>query len=129
MLRAITIIVACIGVLSALVAHQIERAREGMVFRAIGLTPGQHRSLIAIQGLLLGAYAGLLAMPLGIVISWFLVNIINRRSFGWEMDLQLQWLVVGEGFLVAIGAAAVAGLYPALRRQGSQSVAEMSRDL
>ena len=128
-LRTITIIVACIGVLSALVAHQIERAREGMIFRAIGLTPGQHRALVGIQGVILGVYSGFFAMPLGIVISWFLVKIINRRSFGWEMDLQLQWLVVGEGFLIAVGAAAVAGLYPALRRQGSRSTAEMSRAL
>ena len=93
------------------------------------MTPYQLRTFMGAQGLFMGIYAGLLAVPIGIVVSWFLVEVINRQSFGWEMDLQLDWMVIAEGFLIAIGASTVAGLYPALRRQGGKLVAEMSRDL
>ena len=128
-LRSITVIVACIGILSALVAHQIETVREGMIFRAIGLTPRQFRIFIGMQGVWMGVYSGLLAVPLGLVISWFLINVINRRSFGWEMTLQMDWLIIGQGFAIAVGAATVASLYPAFRRQAGKVVTEMSRDL
>ena len=128
-LRSITVIVACIGILSALVAHQIESVREGMIFRAIGLTPKQFRIFIGMQGVWMGVYSGVLAVPLGLVISWFLVNVINRRSFGWEMALQIDWFVIGQGFAIAVGAATFAALYPAFRRQAGKVVSEMSRDL
>jgi len=128
-IRAITVVVACIGILSALVAHQMERVKEGIVFRAIGLTPGQLKIFIGSQGVILGIYAGLFAVPLGIVISWFLINVINHRSFGWEMDLTIDWIVIGEGFLIAVAAASIAGLYPAIRNDRSRSVTDMSLDL
>ncbi|MDH3215852.1 MAG: ABC transporter permease, partial [Candidatus Krumholzibacteria bacterium] len=53
-LRMLTVLVAFIGVLSALMALQLERARELGVLRALGLTPGQLWWLVNLQTGLMG---------------------------------------------------------------------------
>jgi len=57
-LRMVSGLVAFIGVLSALMALQLERARELGVLRANGLTPGQVWHLVTSQTGLMGLAAG-----------------------------------------------------------------------
>jgi putative ABC transport system permease protein len=114
-LRLLAIGVAFIGVLSALMALQLERAREFAVLRATGLTPGQLWGLVSLQTGLLGLLAGLFAMPLGVALAAVLVYVINQRSFGWTLQLAVTPGVLGQAVLLALVAAALAGLYPAWR--------------
>jgi putative ABC transport system permease protein len=114
-LRLLAIGVAFIGVLSALMALQLERAREFAVLRATGLTPGQLWGLVSLQTGLLGLLAGLFALPLGVGLAAILVYVINQRSFGWTLQLEVTPSVLGQALLLALVAAALAGLYPAWR--------------
>ncbi|WP_224246834.1 FtsX-like permease family protein [Hyalangium gracile] len=114
-LRLLAIGVAFIGVLSALMALQLERAREFAVLRATGLTPGQLWGLVSLQTGLLGLLAGLFAVPLGVALAAILVYVINQRSFGWTLQLALTPGILGQALLLALVAAALAGLYPAWR--------------
>jgi putative ABC transport system permease protein len=66
----------------------------------------------------MGTTAGLVAMPVGWVLAWILINIINRRSFGWTLQMNLEPSFFLQAFLVAIVAALLAGIYPALRLGG-----------
>ncbi|HVQ73982.1 MAG TPA: FtsX-like permease family protein [Candidatus Binatia bacterium] len=112
-LRLLTMAVAFIGVLSALLALQLERRREVGVLRAVGLTPGQVWGTVTAQTGLMGAIAGLLAVPVGVLLSVVLIFVVNRRSFGWTMPLDLDVAVVGQGVGLAVAAGLLAGLYPA----------------
>lgn len=114
-LRLLAIGVAFIGVLSALMALQLERAREFAVLRATGLTPGQLWGLVSLQTGLLGLLAGLFAVPLGVALAAILVYVINQRSFGWTLQLALTPGVLAQALLLSLVAAALAGLYPAWR--------------
>jgi putative ABC transport system permease protein len=114
-LRLLAGLVAAIGVLSALTALQLERAREIGVLRAMGLTPGQVWQLVTAQTGLMGLAAGLLALPVGLVLSAIMVYIINRRSFGWTIHLQIAPAVLLEALLLAVATALAAGVYPAWR--------------
>jgi putative ABC transport system permease protein len=114
-LRLLAAIVAFLGVFSALMALQLERAREIAVLRATGLTPGQVWGLVTSQTGLMGLAAGLFALPLGIAMAAVLVFVINRRSFGWTLELHLPPQILIQGLLLALVAAVLAGLYPALR--------------
>ena len=40
------------------------------------------------------------------------VYVVNKRSFGWTIDMQLSGGVFGQALLVAVVAALLAGLYP-----------------
>jgi putative ABC transport system permease protein len=112
-LRLLAGLVAFIGVLSALLALQLERARELGVLRANGLTPQQVWKLVTAQTGLLGLAAGLLSLPVGLTLAAVMVYVINRRSFGWTIRLEIPPTVLGEAVLLALAAALLAGLYPA----------------
>ena len=114
-LRLLAILVAFVGVVSTLMALQLEKGREFAILRATGMTPTQTSGLILKQTTVLGIIAGVLALPLGLLMSEILIDVINRRSFGWTMQHFLPERVLLEGLLLAIVAAVLAGLYPAWR--------------
>jgi len=126
-LRLLTVVVAFIGVLSALLAQQLERVREIGVLRALGLTPRQVWSMVTVQTGLVGLIAGLLALPVGVLLAFVLIFVINQRSFGWTMPLEVRADVLLQGLLLAVAAGLLAGLYPA-RRMARASPSEALRD-
>ncbi len=113
-LRLLATLVAFIGILSALMSLQLEHTREYGVMRATGMTPIQLRGYTFIQTGLMGLVAGILAIPIGIVLAMVLVYVINVRSFGWTMQFTIIPGEVAQAFAVAIGAALLAGVYPAI---------------
>ena len=114
-LHLLTTAVAFIGVLSALMALQLERERELGVLRATGFTPRQVWSLVTAQTGLMGLLAGLLALPVGLMLASVLVFVINRRSFGWTLELEIIPGLLVQAVLLAVLAALLAGMYPAFR--------------
>lgn len=113
-LRLLAGIVAFLGILSALMALGLEREREFAVLRSLGMSVRQLFAQNLAQTSLLGLTAGLAAIPLGIALAWLLVHVINLRSFGWSMDFVISGRTVVAGLGMAIAAAALAGIYPAL---------------
>jgi putative ABC transport system permease protein len=126
-LRVLAGIVAFLGLVSALLSIELERARETAILRALGLTPRQIGTLALTQTGLLGLAAGLLAIPLGVVMAALLVFIINQRSFGWSMGLTVEPAPLLFGIALAFSAALLAGVYPAARA-GRCSVATQLRE-
>ncbi len=114
-LRMLALLVAFIGVLSALMALQLERSRELAVLRANGMTPAQLWRYVTLQTGLMGLKAGLLAIPLGLIMSAVLVYVINLRSFGWTLQFQVSPSILMQAVLLALVAAIVAGLYPSYK--------------
>ena len=114
-LRVLATGVAVIGVLSALMALQLERARELGVLRAQGLTPREVWRLMLAESGLLGGIAGVLAVPVGIGLALVLIRVINRRAFGWSIETTVPADVLLQAVGLAVLAALVAGAYPAWR--------------
>jgi putative ABC transport system permease protein len=118
--------VAFIGVLSAMMSLQIDKQRQFGILRAIGLTARQLWTLVILETGLMGAVAGLFAMPTGYILAVILVYIINLRSFGWTLQMQVDAGPFFQAFVVALGASLIAGLYPA-RRILQRNTAEVLR--
>lgn len=114
-LQLLATLVAFIGILSTLMSLQLERSREIGVLRATGMTRYQLWRLSLLETGLIGSTAGLIAMPMGLVLAAILIYIINLRSFGWTLQMQLRPEHFLQAFFVALGAALLAGLYPAWR--------------
>jgi putative ABC transport system permease protein len=126
-LRLLAVIVAFIGVLSALLSLQLERARELGTLRATGMTRRQLWGLTLLETGLMGATAGLMALPVGYALAWILVYVINVRSFGWTLRMELQPEYFVQALLVAVGAALLAGVYPSIR-VGNMEIASAIRE-
>jgi putative ABC transport system permease protein len=114
-LRLLAILVAFVGILNALMAMQVERSRELAILRANGMTPRQVWGLVSAETGVIGFIAGLLAIPLGIVQALALIHVINLRSFGWTMQTCISPDILIQAGALAMLAAIVAGIYPALR--------------
>ncbi len=117
-LRLLAVIVAVTGIVSALLALQLERSRDYAVLRAGGFTRGQLGLQVLGETALTGLASGILAIPLGIALCVLLIHVINLRSFGWTMQTAVDPVLVGQSLLLAVGAALLAGLYPAWRLRG-----------
>ncbi len=124
----LTLGVAFIGILSAMLALQLERAREFATLRALGMTPGQVGGMITAQTGVIGLLSGLAAIPLGIVMAYVLIKVINRRAFGWQIDMTIAPDILVVSVVFAVGAALLAGLYPAWRAGQSQPAIAMREE-
>jgi len=107
--------VAALGLLSALLAWELSRSRELALLRTLGLTPGSTALLVIAQTLFMGVAALLAAIPAGLLTALTLTEVINRRAFGWHIDLHLGVAQFTSALWLALAAALAAGLYPGWR--------------
>ncbi len=127
-MRLLAGLIAVVAVIGALSALAIERRREFALLRSLGLASGRLLRLQWLQASLLGLMAGLLALPLGIGLAVLLIEVINRRSFGWSMQLQLPWDQLLAAIAIAVVSAMLAGTWPA-RQQRKGSLAQQEAPL
>jgi putative ABC transport system permease protein len=127
-LRAVSLIVAFIGVLSALMALQLERGKEYAVLRALGLTRGQISGLIGGESLLMGLLAACVATPVGLLMAWVLIQSVQRRAFGWTMPFSVDAGLLAQTLLVGLLAAGLAALYPAWRSAHRDPAPQLRED-
>src|SRR6056297_1919671 len=108
--------IALVALVSALLAHGFERAREYATLRALGLAPTQLFRLIVVQTLALTLAAAMLAVPVAVVVHYALALFIQPRAFGWSVPAGLppiEPIVVVVPLALVLGA--LAGLIPAAR--------------
>ncbi len=107
LLEAVAIVIGLAGVAASFAALAAARRREFGMLRHLGLTRRQIGWMLAQEGALaagVGVVAGLLA---GGAIGLVLVEVVNRQSFHWSMDLHVPW---GSLALFATGLVALAAL-------------------
>ena len=74
----------------------LSRRREFGVLRHLGMTRRQIGAMLATEGLLLSGIGLVAGLGLGCVISLILVQVVNRQSFHWGMELSLPWTLAGH---------------------------------
>lgn len=127
-LRLLAAVIAFAGVFSALMALELERTRELGLLRALGMTPAGLSGLLLVETGLTGLIAGLLSVPVGIGIAATLVYVLYERCFGFSMDLHVDPMILAQGVALAVGAALLAGIYPARRAARSSPAAVLRND-
>jgi len=126
-LRLLIAIVAFISVLSSLMALQLEREKEFGVFRALGMSVRQLRSMLFLENGLIGLTSGLFSIPVGWVLSLILIYVINLRSFGWTLNFSLEPSYLLEAVGIALIASLAAGIYPSYLI-GKEDVGKLIRE-
>jgi putative ABC transport system permease protein len=103
-LLAVAVVIALIGVTNTLSLSVIERRRESATLRAIGLSRGQLRGMLAIEGLLIALVGAVLGVLLGLVYGW--AGAASALGWAGEPAFVVPWSDVAA----MLGVAAVAGL-------------------
>ena len=103
------------GVFLSLLALSFERSDAVHILRALGMSNKELFCLSLSQSLVMGVVSGLLAFPLGTLLSRVMISVINQRAFGWTIGFETDYAAIMESLLLALGASLLAGLYPAWR--------------
>ncbi|MGH8300350.1 MAG: FtsX-like permease family protein [Steroidobacteraceae bacterium] len=117
--------IAAVGLISALLAWELDRARELSVLRALGLTPRGAAALVTAQTVFMAGAALLAAVPAGLIIAVVLTKVIDRRAFGWHIGIHLHTAQFLDALALALAAALLAALYPATRAAAGPIAAQM----
>jgi putative ABC transport system permease protein len=112
-LEAIAVFVAVMGVGGALLALVIDRRREFGLLRFLGSSKAQVRRMILFEAALLGLFANIAGLVLGLLLSLLLIKVINKQSFGWTIQFHWPIAVLLSALTVVYAATIIAGLYPA----------------
>lgn len=127
LLEAVAVAIGLAGVAASFAALAAARRREFGMLRHLGLTRRQIGWMLAQEGALAAGVGVLAGLAVGGAIGLVLIEVVNRQSFHWSMDLHVPWLslaVFGAG-LVALGAgAAVLAGRQAMRQDAVLAVRE-----
>lgn len=93
---------------------------------ALGLTRAALARLELLRSLVLAALTFLLALPVGLLLAWLLLAVVNVEAFGWRLPLALFPADWARLLLLALLAAAVAAAGPA-RRLARMTPADLLR--
>jgi putative ABC transport system permease protein len=112
-LEAIAVLIAVLGIVNTLVTSVLERRREFATLQAIGASERQIRMLVLWEASYLGMIGSFLGILGGIALSYLLIAVINKQSFGWT--IQMQWTpgVWVLAVLTSLAVAVVSGYWPA----------------
>ncbi len=121
-LDTLTLAVAAVALFASLLTLSNLRLAHIAPVWAAGVTRRRLAGLELLRILLFSAGAALVAIPLGVFMTFALVTIVNVAAFGWRLPMHVfpaQW---GEVFVVALLTALVAALVPTLRLARSAPV-------
>ena len=111
-LNTLTLIVAAAAIFISLLAVYEYRRPEHALWRALGITWPTFFFVAGAPVFFICALSMALALPLGLALSWLLIDKINVVSFGWTMPLVVEsgsiaflFGLVGCAVLMAFGLA------------------------
>jgi putative ABC transport system permease protein len=112
-LLGVAIVVAVMGIINTMSALILERARELALLRIGGLSSRELRTMIVLESTLLGVASIAAGLVMGYALSWILIYVINKQSFGWTIDFYTPTSLIVASLAVTLLASALAGLAPA----------------
>jgi putative ABC transport system permease protein len=127
LMEAVAVLIGLFGISTSFAALATSRRKELGILRHLGLRRRQIGTLLATEAALTAAVGVLIGLIAGAAIAWILIEVINRQSFHWSMDMQwpLGVLLVFSlaMILLAALAARLAGRQ-AMRRDAVLAVRE-----
>ncbi|WFE54064.1 FtsX-like permease family protein [Micromonospora sp. WMMD1155] len=124
-LLGLAVVIALVGVANTLSLSVVERTRENAVLRAVGLTRGRMRGVLAVEAVLMALVGAVLGIGLGTGVSASAMALLARLGGDFHVVLPLGQL--GLTLAVAVLAALLASVLPA-RRALSRPVVEALAD-
>ncbi len=105
--------VALLGLFNTLIALILERKREIGIIRFIGGFQDQVKRMVLIESGILGFIGSIMGVAAGGIVSYILIFVINKQSFGWTIQIHFPYIFVLLSLILFWIVSLVAGLYPA----------------
>lgn len=110
-LNAFTLGVAGVALLTSLLTLANSRLPQLAPLWAIGITRRRLAAIELLKTMSVALITTIFALPLGLLVAWCLLAVVNVKAFGWRLPfhvfpLQLLWLT-GVAMAAALAAAAL----------------------
>jgi putative ABC transport system permease protein len=112
-LEIIAIGVAVLGLFNTLISLILERKREVGILRFLGAFKDQVKRVVLIEAGILGLIGSGMGLIAGVIVSYILIFVINKQSFGWTIQVHFPYLFILLTTLLFWVVSTSAGLYPA----------------
>jgi putative ABC transport system permease protein len=126
-LELAAVVIGLAGLSSSFGALVLARRREFGMLRHIGMTRGQIGAMLATEGIAVSGIGLVVGLGLGGIISVILIDVVNRQSFHWSMDVAVPWTALA-GFALAVLALASATAVASGRRAMGEDVVRSVKD-
>jgi putative ABC transport system permease protein len=126
-LEAIAILVAFLGILHTSAISILFREKELGILQALGALPGQIRRMILTETTLMGVFSFLWGALAGTLLSFILIFVINKQSFGWTIPFHWSWVVFFKTLGIIVLGSLLSGWIPAglaVRRSTQEMIRE-----
>ncbi|NYD24201.1 FtsX-like permease family protein [Kineococcus aurantiacus] len=123
-LLAVAVVIALLGVGNTLALSVVERRQESGLLRALGLTRGQLRAVLAWEALLVAGVAAVLGVVLG--TGYGLAGTASVLVRETPVRLSVPWAQVAGIVVVAAAAGVLASVLPARRAANTPPVAAIA---
>jgi putative ABC transport system permease protein len=126
-LLAIAVLIALIGVGNTLALSVVERRQESGLLRALGLTRGQLRGMLAWEAVLVAGVAAVLGVLVGGAYGLAgAASAFGQGSGTSTVVLSIPWLQIAAIVLIATAAGLLASVLPARRAATTPPVAAIA---
>lgn len=125
-LLAVAVIIALVGVANTLSLSVLERRRENATLRAMGLTRGQLRGMLAVEGVLIASVGALVGGVAGLLYGWAGAAVV-LGGLG-SLSLGVPWPQLAAVAVIALVAGLVASVLPARSAVRQSPVAALATD-
>nr|MBP8290007.1 ABC transporter permease [Chromatiaceae bacterium] len=88
LMEAVAVMIGLFGISTSFAALATSRRKELGILRHLGLRRRQIGTLLATEAALTAAVGVVIGLVAGGAIAWILIEVINRQSFHWSMDMQ-----------------------------------------
>ena len=102
-----------LGLFNTLISLILERKREIGILRFIGAFKGQVKRMILVEAGILGFIGSAMGLVCGVIVSYILIFVVNKQSFGWTIQVHFPYLFIPLVTLAFWAIAFSSGLYPA----------------
>lgn len=114
-LNAFTLGIAGVALLTSLLTLSNSRLPHLAPLWAIGITRRRLALIELLKTLSVAFITALLALPLGLMVAWCLIAVVNVKAFGWRLPFEVFPLQLMQLLGVAMLAALLAALLPILK--------------
>ncbi|KFZ39128.1 hypothetical protein HR45_01650 [Shewanella mangrovi] len=111
-LNTLTLLVAAIGLFSAVLMMTQSRQAPLAMLRALGVEQTRIWRMLLVQIIIVVLLTCLLALPLGAILGYLLINKVTLQAFGWTIAMLWDWWAYGRVVLLSLLCAIVAVLLP-----------------
>jgi len=122
-LNGFTLAVAGIALLTSLLTLGNSRLPQLAPLWAIGITRRRLAAIELLKTMSVAFVTAVLALPLGLLVAWCLVAVVNVKAFGWRLPFAVFPPQLFELLGVAMAASAVAAAIPVIRLARMQPTA------